>query len=290
MLDLVPGVRPTVLGGTDDKGRKPEDFLWDYFSRSVLSGPYAEWYLDHDAMTGAPVRERYENLLDYAMEKTALPIAFPGRARGVVPLLSMVQRKANLLRQAPGGDTPRYTARVPFLKTKDGRDSIPEATAGRASVADAMWQAFGLRGNRPDAIRRALEDARANDPRVVERDGHFSAADDRGAPGRVGGRRTAKELEMLRDAERGLKVWAATLDLERAVAEGTNPAEVAGIKEAIGRMARNFAHIEDARKALIAVGEAGKASDLSTKMRRLGVFPERETRIPRGQGGSILPR
>lgn len=295
MMDLVPGVRPFLLGGRDDRGRTPIDAPYDALTRSVAAAPYVEWFFDKDAQSGAPVRERYDSLNQFVGERfgatipgTPVPLVLPKPFQGLGATSAMVQRKANLFNRAVGSE-PRYTARVPFIKVKDGRNTIPGATAEPYGLAEAMWNMIGLRPSEPNAIRRALENASANDERVVLRRGSFRPDIDRGAPGRRGARDTAKELEALRDAEKGLRLWAAVMELDRLVATRGSEDRIEGVKKQIAKMATNSTVVDSLRSALLDVGERSKANDLMMKMRALGVYPEREPRIQRGRGGSILP-
>lgn len=295
IMDLVPGVRPFLLGGRDDRGRTPVDAPYDALTRSVAAAPYVEWFFDKDAQSGAPVRERYDSLNQFVGERfgatipgTPVPLVLPKPFQGLGATSAMVQRKANLFNRAVGSE-PRYTARVPFIKVKDGRNTIPGATAEPYGLAEAMWNMIGLRPSEPNAIRRALENASANDERVVLRRGSFRPDIDRGAPGRRGARDTAKELEALRDAEKGLRLWAAVMELDRLVATRGSEDRIEGVKKQIAKMATNSTVVDSLRSALLDVGERSKANDLMMKMRALGVYPEREPRIQRGRGGSILP-
>lgn len=295
MMDLVPGVRPLLLGGRDDRGRTAMDAPYDALTRSVAAGPYVEWFFDKDAQTGAPVRERYDGINEFVGEKFGatipglpVPLVLPKPFQGLGATSAMVQRKANLFNRAVGSE-PRYSARVPFLKVKDGKNTIPGATAEPYGIAEALWNLIGLRPQEPNAIRRALENAAANDPRVVLRRGSFRPAVEAGAPGRREAREPAKELEALRDAERGLRAWAALIELERLTATRGDPDRIEGVKKQIAKMVPNGTVAESIRTALLGVGERSKANDLLTKMRALGVYPEREPRIQRGRGGSILP-
>ena len=301
VLDLLPGVKVWAMGGLDDRGRTSDNTnaVTDFFSRSVLAGPYIDWYLtNRDPLTGAPLHPdgRFEGISDYVSEKIGfnvggIPIVATPMFKSVMPFLNMVEQKRRMLNQMPGGTDPRYEARFPGLKKTDRGYETPGASAGRRGGMEALVQAVtGIRINEPNAVRRALESAQVGDVDMRRVRGAFRPTIGPGEPGRKGSREQANEANQLRLAVKGMELWAATLDLERTMKDPTeNEDEIAAIRKKIATYFHNRRDIDDIVEALVYVKQPKAAYDIQNKLIRLRAYPKPEPSLNKSKSGTIPP-
>lgn len=280
VLDLIPGVRPAVMGGYDEMGRTPKGALYDYLGRSVLTGTYAEWFLDHSNVTGTTVQDRYDGLWDYLRQRQGLPIPLP-----FAQFVARFMVKGDAMRRADGVHGSQAILRA--TRFSPGRRDASDASVSKFSEQDAWTQLFGIRLQTPNAIKRFEEDAR-NSGLVHKKDGDWIPDVEPDSPGRDEARALAKKLNLADDFMRGMRLSESLIWLGKATADGDTE-QIDELKKVISKMAPTDSSYKSAIKALVWYNERARAFDVAQLGFKLGVRPHRERRIQKGGGDVTLP-